>query len=677
MRGVPAVTAMADNTGALVREAERVNRALEHENHGPLSLAHGFLPARPPALVLPDSHRLWDEVATELPELYARLRLRSRLEGLPRLDAGPKALPDHALQRAATVLGILVHAYHRVEPRLDTPTPESVLVPWHQLCARLGRTTPFLSYVDLIVANWRHREPARPGPVRVEDLRLLVPTVGVDAEQFFYLTQLEMLARGTPLVEEAVRACAAVAADNAPAVAAALERMADTVSDVSRGGLPKIDPRRGRRFHVDPVVWAKTVAPLAVPLAKGGLGPSGTASPMFHLLDVVVGRTQHRSFIGEEAAKLRRSYPPHWRDFIEAVAAAGVADYAERTGYPVLDRALTDLRACYSGDGGLLWRHRRKVAGYLDTSFRVGRDVTISGFPAAVRVGEELAASRGERPQPHPHLHSEEPVSESTAVLPSTVVTPGGLLRAHRGARRQWLGVRGAVIDVTDFLKAHPGGVAPIAGYLGTDATAAYEHVDHHRQAGILTRTAALAVGELRRPTLPKGPIATAYETWQRWAVVLTRQANVLDTDCTIRQARTSLASGEGELTPYTLQFAIEAHERFVERTLSTITGTALPELAATVWTLSPGTVVNLPKAEVTTGVLYRAMEMDELTDVEHRWRQVMARDETLLHRVREALCDGVDALEGSGRAASDQLGEVLAGLLRRMTWAVSDYAAD
>ncbi|MGM1062523.1 cytochrome b5 domain-containing protein [Saccharothrix sp. Mg75] len=615
----------------LIRSADRENSRLGHENRGPLSEERGFVPG-PPALRLPDSHRLWDEVADELPELYARLELRRALESLPRLDVD--ALPEHALQRAATVLGILVHAYHRVEPRHGTPTPEPVLVPWQRVCARLGRTTPFLSYVDLVVANWRHLDPRRPGPVRVEDLRLLVPTVGVDEEQFFYLTQLEMLARGTPLVGASARACTAVAADDAPAVAAELELMADTIGEVTRRGLPKIDPRPGSRFHVDPVVWAKTVAPLAVPLVKGGLGPSGTASPMFHLTDAVIGRTGYRSFIGEEAAKLRQNYPPHWRRLIEAVAAAGISRYADQAGHPALDRALTGLRTRYSGRNGLLARHRMKVAGYLDTSFRVGRDVTISGFPAARRVGEELAASRGERPDA-PTTAAE---AGGTAAR-DRVIAPSELLRHHRGAERQWIALHGEVLDVTDFLRSHPGGVAPLATYLGTDSTAAYEHVGHHERRGIRALASRMVIGELE--AVPADPL---HEVWLRWATALTQQGNVLVTDLGIRDSRTSLASAPGELTPYTLQFAVEAHERFTERILPALAGETLAELAASLGLPAPDIAPPAPSGLYER--LERAGDPAALSAADEEWRRAAARDAALLHGVRETVRLGVEAVE-------------------------------
>ncbi|QES47515.1 hypothetical protein DEJ50_06420 [Streptomyces venezuelae] len=637
-----------------------------HENLGPLSGAAGFTPATPPLEELPPSHAVWDELARELPELYTGLGLRERLETTPRLSAEPDALPDRHLQRAATVLGILVHAYHRVEPRHGTPTPDSVLVPWQRICERLGRKSSFLSYLDLIVCNWRLLHPDSPRPLLVEETRLLVPTVGTDEEQFFYLTQLEMLSRGAPLVSAAAHAGEAVARGDAEALAGELALMADCVAAITRKGLPKIEPRTGKRFHVDPVVWAKTVAPLAVPLVEHGIGPSGTASPMFHLLDSVIGRTRYRSFIGDEAQRLRDNYPRFWREFIQSVAGLDIASFAGAAGHPPLAEALADLRRVYAGGNGLLGRHRLKVSGYLNTSYRVGRDVTISGFPAAARVGEELAASRAERPveepaaaPPGPAPSRRAPGAPAAPAAPPRTVTPSELLRHPQGAEREWLSADDAVYDVTDFLRRHPGGRAPVASYLGTDAGWIFRHLGHDKDPTVRVALRTLRVGRLRRPAhllsdpgSPelRTPLITAYNTWLTWAVELTQRANALTTDLSIRDSRTTMTSKAGDLTPYTLQFAIEAHERFQARTYADVLGPCLTELHGTALGPDPEPH-DAPVASAAH--LYRALEHarvqtrpSHLAEVETLRQAVVAVDRRFLDTVRTTLVDALQALE-------------------------------
>jgi predicted component of type VI protein secretion system len=95
----------------VVEAAEAHNRQAGHELDGFLSLAHGFLPAEPPLLAFPDSHRAWDEMTDRLPELFRRLLLRREFDAMPVLDARPEGLPDRYLLRASTLLGVFAHAY--------------------------------------------------------------------------------------------------------------------------------------------------------------------------------------------------------------------------------------------------------------------------------------------------------------------------------------------------------------------------------------------------------------------------------------------------------------------------------------------------------------------------------------------------------------------------------------
>ena len=100
--------------GRVITRAEALNARLGHENLGSLSAARGFVPVQAPRLSLPSSHRAWDDVAAQLPHLYRDVAVRPVLQRMPVLAADARSLPDAALHRAATVLGILGHAYVHV-----------------------------------------------------------------------------------------------------------------------------------------------------------------------------------------------------------------------------------------------------------------------------------------------------------------------------------------------------------------------------------------------------------------------------------------------------------------------------------------------------------------------------------------------------------------------------------
>ena len=200
-----------------------------------------------------------------------------------------------------------------------------------------------------------------------------------------------------------MRAHEAIARDDREALAAELLLVIERIRHVTEISFQKIDPNPLSATYVNPVVWATSVAPFAVPIAEGTAGPSGTAATIFHLLDAFFGRGLFASMLGREALHLRAWFPPHHRDFVEAIGEVSVREYVRQRG----DRALAGLFAAaldaYAGPKGYLGTHRLKVYGYLEFAFKVGRAVTIGGFAGAFRdrawkeVDGELDSSRRER----------------------------------------------------------------------------------------------------------------------------------------------------------------------------------------------------------------------------------------------------------------------------------------
>ena len=401
MSGGPGPVPELSPARAVLLDAMETNRRLGNENLGFLSEMRGVLPLADPRTAMPASHQAWDEAAAALPVLYQDLEVRRGIEGLPLLPAGEPDLSDLHLLRASTLLGMLAHAYVRSEPDPPARLPESIERPWLEVSDRLGRPAPHLSYTDLIVHNWRRRDPT--GPIRVDNLDLLVPTVGNEEERIFYLTQVEMLAQGIPILLAAIRAQDALVRGETGAIADELTEIADALDRVTFESLPTIDPNPRSRSFVDPVVWAKTVAPLAVPFRGTLVGPSGTNSPLFHIMDAFFGRGRFDSRFGDEMRRVHGQYPPHWQRLLTALNRVRVPDLVREHGSSSLRGLLGDAVEAYLGERGLLSRHRLKVFGYLEVAFKVGRDVTIGGFAGAFDeraeelVDDSLAESIHER----------------------------------------------------------------------------------------------------------------------------------------------------------------------------------------------------------------------------------------------------------------------------------------
>jgi sulfite reductase alpha subunit-like flavoprotein/pSer/pThr/pTyr-binding forkhead associated (FHA) protein len=404
VRKLPQYGSDAIPSWLILTTASQANKRLGNENLGFLSESHGIMPASPPLLQLPSGYEAWDEMAANLPELYRTLQVRKALAAMPVLSAAKADLSDEYLLRASVIMSILAHSYYRVEADPpQKPIPEGIQRPWEEISQRLNRPAPHLSYIDLIMYNWRLIDPNRNDRMRVDNLRLLVPTVDNKEERIFYLTQVEILAQCTPIISALVRAQEAATRDDVEALKRELILITDGLQHVTYKSFMNINPNPHSDSYVDPVVWAKTVAPFAVPISKDSAGPSGTSAPIFHVLDVFFSRQNYDTRFGNEMLHLRNWYPRHWQNFIESLSEISITDYVETKGDPTLKGILKDATQAYAGNSGFLSRHRLKVYGYLDIGFKVGRSVTITGFTGLFKdrtwdqVDLELAHSRDER----------------------------------------------------------------------------------------------------------------------------------------------------------------------------------------------------------------------------------------------------------------------------------------
>ncbi|NRA32564.1 MAG: gamma-glutamylcyclotransferase [Polyangiaceae bacterium] len=425
--GSPEDVPIAPASIAIAR-AEQRNQVAGNENAGFLSASHGLMPQQQPRLSLSSAYAAWDQIAGELPDLYRSLHLRRRIEELPVLDAGEENLSAGDLLRASSILAILSHAYWYVEPQPPDVLPHALSKPWKVVRQRLDRGPEVINYIDLIVYNWRLLNPSLPDPVCIENMRLLVPTVDNKEERTFYLTQTEILARSGPIVLAMANAQEAVLQDDPESLEAQLLSMHAVLSRIVYGSLLKINPNPRSGSHVDPVVWAKTVAPFAVPFHPDVQGPSGTSSPIFNAMDIFFGRKDHATFLGREIKELRNTYPLAWREYLVSLTEVSIGEYIKRTDSDLLAGAFRETFQVYAGENGFLGRHKMKVYSYIEIAFKVGRSVTIGGFDGMFKdrtwdeIDNALEASRKERVVRLP-----QPVQEATIkpIVDPTQMTHG------------------------------------------------------------------------------------------------------------------------------------------------------------------------------------------------------------------------------------------------------------
>ena len=389
----------------VVEAAEAHNRRVGHELDGFLSLAHGFLPAEPPLLAFPESHRAWDDMTGRLPELFRRLSLRRAFDAMPVLDARPAALPDRYLLRASTLLGVFAHAYQYMAIDPPPALPESLLRPWTTVSRRLGKKIPAVSYTDLFFYNWRLRDPA--GPRALDNMDLLVPTWDNAAERVFYLVTTEFAMGLTPVLGAMLDAQEAVVADDPAALESALLVILDRLQYVTRAIYPQIDPNLRARHPLDQVLWAKTVGTAGVPIFDGAPSPSGTAQPQIHALDAFLERRDYASLVGQQSVYLAGFFPRHWQELVAALRDVSVRQYIEDTRNAALRGIYNAMLDAYLGDRGWMGLHRIKAYGFLEVAFKVGRQVTTGARFTGLfkdrtwdKVDGELAVVREERRPP-------------------------------------------------------------------------------------------------------------------------------------------------------------------------------------------------------------------------------------------------------------------------------------
>ncbi len=355
------------------------------EHLGAVSVESGFLSAQPPRAELPASHRAWDEAADQLPVMWRDMTARPVLSELPLLSAEPEDLPDADLWRASVVLASLAYSYVRCDlDDLHAPAPiqvpECIAAPWRRVSERMGRSAPHVGYDDIVTHNYRLIDPDAADPVRLENLRLLVPILGNDTERAFFGVNLEIQAKLAPVVDASVRAQEAVAERDPDALVEHLMTILDSVRRATDVAFPKIDPNPHAGIYADPAIWAKLTAPTGIPIVDGVPGVSGAGSTGFQLVDTFLGRTRFDSPLGAEARKARSWFAPNCRRFLDAIEETSVRRFVDESGDHELAGLFQSVLEAYAGDRGYLGVHRRKVYGFIEVAFKVGRPSTASGI---------------------------------------------------------------------------------------------------------------------------------------------------------------------------------------------------------------------------------------------------------------------------------------------------------
>ncbi|CAN0057092.1 unnamed protein product, partial [Ascophyllum nodosum] len=154
----------------------------------------GFLPSVDPLRRLPQAEfQAWEAMADALPSLLAVGQARKPLESLPELPID--ALTCHRERmRAFLLLSVFAHASVWGNPKQPQDTiPRCIAIPLSSLAAAEG-IPPLLTHTSLVLHNWHRLDPS--GPIRTENLACNCRFLGGLDETWFYISTVEIEARG-------------------------------------------------------------------------------------------------------------------------------------------------------------------------------------------------------------------------------------------------------------------------------------------------------------------------------------------------------------------------------------------------------------------------------------------------------------------------------------------------
>ncbi|KAF9877260.1 hypothetical protein CkaCkLH20_05526 [Colletotrichum karsti] len=335
---------------------------------------------------LPASLEAWEVVHRSLPRLLRAGRVRQAVDAL---SVGGRDLwndlEQRHLARAALVLSALAHAYMFGEEKdcERSKLPRHVLDAWEMVCAEMGRPITGRVPADDVLNN----------AVGNGSFSLRSTYFDLPEERLSSGLQGSMEAVFAPALSTMALAQSSVLADQPGQVAHCLESLAARVVKCAQV-LDAMTPRD--TAHFDPVIWIKTYPAMGRAVTSGELGNSGVDVPLFHALDIFIGRRDVKGDLSGMQNDRRAALPANIRVFLDALGdeAGSVRDYVaaardrphhllseeEHLQYQRLSAAWDGLLQMYVW---FLERHRVKAVGITGVSLGTGRHSTSSGVKSS------------------------------------------------------------------------------------------------------------------------------------------------------------------------------------------------------------------------------------------------------------------------------------------------------
>lgn len=307
----------------------------------------GFLPLEDPLIQLPKPFDAWEDVAFQLPKLFAADQLRRTLRGLPPFPF--EDLHDsRERERAMVLLSYLGHAYIWGGDRPETILPARLAVPWYQVAESLGRP-PVLSYSSYALHNFFRFDPSR--EIECGNLGLIQNFLGGIDEEWFILIHVEIERKAAPAITLLYACLDAAEACEAEKLEVRLGQVESSLRSMHATMLRMPE-------HCDPYIYYHRVRPYIhgwknhPDLPEGVFyegvsaydgrpqqfrGETGAQSSIVPALDAMLGVTHQRDALSLYLQEMRTYMPPAHRAFIESLESrTPVRGFVEHCSRPSL-----------------------------------------------------------------------------------------------------------------------------------------------------------------------------------------------------------------------------------------------------------------------------------------------------------------------------------------------------
>ncbi|KAF9692758.1 hypothetical protein EKO04_009252 [Ascochyta lentis] len=412
----------------VILRAEEVGPATGWRD-GYLSAEYGFQPPDTNAATgaLRNSPgRIWMDLCERMPGCIARGRVRESVAALPIVQGTSDVIPDKALWAALVALGMLCSIY-RYEERHDgneginvaakalklkgvlmcddlgdevQNIPRSIGLAYVQICIRMGRSIPHLTFFDQSSYNVDYIDPQSKYPYvgRFDNTRLRWAMFGDSAENAF-LKGCADTSASFQHGPDAIAACQEhVMNRNNEGLLRELVRLKEILERMPTA-FNTISPNdKAGENYVSPTEWVRW-AKFSAPLSKRCPATSGLQFPPYLVMDAFLGRKKYDSFLGAEGVHLRAWLPSNLRAFIASIEYHyRIPEYVKASGDARLAHQIYTKPDLKIGERGFMGAHRYKVFGLLECAGKSGRTETngASGAADAMRPWEQTHAEFSE-----------------------------------------------------------------------------------------------------------------------------------------------------------------------------------------------------------------------------------------------------------------------------------------